>query len=77
MFSILPKTNFIFSVTFILPSANAFNFNKSKIMLFGKELNHTFEGSVFLLMRAPSPIVASPPEKPLNQDYIMNICLSK
>ena len=37
MFSTLPKTSFYFSVTFIL-SANAFNFNQSKILTFGKEL---------------------------------------
>ena len=37
MFSTLPKTNFYFSVTFILLYANAFNLDQSKI-LFGKEL---------------------------------------
>ena len=34
----LPKTNFNFSVTFILLSANAFNLDQSKILLFGEEL---------------------------------------
>ena len=38
MFSTLPYRNFIFSVTFILSSANAFHFGWSKILLFGKEL---------------------------------------
>ena len=40
MFSTLPETNFNFSVTFILLSANAFNLDQSKILLFGKELNN-------------------------------------
>ena len=35
MFSTLSKTNFNFSVTFILLSANAFNLDQSKILLFG------------------------------------------
>ena len=38
MFSILPKTGFNFSVTFILLSANAFNLDQSKDLLFGQEL---------------------------------------
>ena len=38
MFSTNPKTNFNFSVTFILSSADAFNLDQSKILLFGKEL---------------------------------------
>ena len=33
-----PKTNFNFSFTFILLSANALNLDKSKIFSFGKEL---------------------------------------
>ena len=33
--------------------------------------------TVFLLIRAPSLIVAPPPEKPLNHDNIMNYCLLK
>ena len=40
MFSTLPKTNLIFSVTFILSSANAFNLDQSTILSFGKELMH-------------------------------------
>ena len=39
MFSTLPKTNFNFSVTFIVLSANTFNLDQSKILLFGKGLN--------------------------------------
>ena len=39
MFSNLPKTNFDFSVTFILSSASAFNFDQSKNLLIDKELN--------------------------------------
>ena len=39
MFSTLSKTNFKFSVTFILSPANAFNFDQSKILSFGKELS--------------------------------------
>ena len=40
-FSTISKTNFIFSVTFILSSAkfNAFISDQSKNLLFGKELN--------------------------------------
>ena len=38
MFSTLPKTNFNFSVTFILLSASAFNLDQSKNLLYGKEL---------------------------------------
>ena len=33
------KTNFNFSVTFILSSANAFNLDLTKILSFGKELD--------------------------------------
>ena len=40
MFSSLPYTNFNFSVTFILLSANAFNSGWSKILSFGNELIH-------------------------------------
>ena len=36
MFSTLPKTNFKFSVKFILSAANAFNFDQSEILSFGK-----------------------------------------
>ena len=39
MFSTLPNTNFIFSLTFILSSANAFNLDKSKNLRFGKEIS--------------------------------------
>ena len=39
-FSTLPKTNFNFSVTFILSSASVFNLEQSKYLLFGKELNY-------------------------------------
>ena len=38
MFSTLPKTNFNFSLTFILSSANALNLDQSQISSFGKEL---------------------------------------
>ena len=38
MFSTHHKTNFKFSVTFILSSANAFNLDKSKIFSFGNGL---------------------------------------
>ena len=38
MFSILPKTNSKFRVTFDMSSANAFNSDKAKILLFSKEL---------------------------------------
>ena len=33
-----PKINFTFTLAFILSSANAFNFDQSIILLFGKEL---------------------------------------
>ena len=39
MCSTLHKTNFKFSVTFILSSANAFDLDKPKILSFGKELS--------------------------------------
>ena len=39
MFSTLLKTNFNFTVAFILLSANALNLDQSKILSFGKELN--------------------------------------
>ena len=38
MFSTLPKPNFYFSVTFILLSANAFNLDQSKNLLFGNKV---------------------------------------
>ena len=41
MFSTLHKTNFKFSVTFTLSSANAFDSDKPKILLFGNELKST------------------------------------
>ena len=37
MFSTLPKQNNMFSFTFILSSATAFNFDQFKILSFGKE----------------------------------------
>ena len=44
MFSTCPNTNFNFSVTCILSSANAFNLNQSKKLSFDKELRR-FAGS--------------------------------
>ena len=38
MFPTLPKTNFNFSATFDLSSANAFNLDQSKNLSFGNEL---------------------------------------
>ena len=43
MFSTLPNTNFKFSAKSILSSANAFNLNQSKNLLFGKELNNVYK----------------------------------
>ena len=37
MFSILPMTNFNFSVTFIFSSVNTFNSDQSKILSVGKD----------------------------------------
>ena len=37
---LLTKTNFNFSVTFILSSGNPLNLDQSKILSFGKELMH-------------------------------------
>ena len=34
----IPRTNFNFSATFVLSSANTFNLNQSKNLSFGKEL---------------------------------------
>ena len=42
MFSTCPNTNFNFSVTFILLSANAFNLKQSKNLSFGKGLKNLF-----------------------------------
>ena len=39
MFSTLYKTNFNFSITFLLSSFSAFNLDQSKILLFGTELS--------------------------------------
>ena len=36
------KTNFSFSATFDMSSANTLNLNQSKILSFGKELKHSF-----------------------------------
>ena len=40
MFSLLSKTNFNFTVTFILLSSNVFNLDQSKILSFGIELKN-------------------------------------
>ena len=53
MFSTLPKTNFTFSFGFILSSANAFNLDQSKILLFGKELSHILSSTNTLLWYSP------------------------
>ena len=42
MFSTLPKTNFHFSVSFILLFASAFNLDQSKNLSFGKESNDSW-----------------------------------
>ena len=39
MFSTCPETNFSFSVTIILSSANTFDLNQSRKLSFGKELS--------------------------------------
>ena len=41
MFSTFPKTNFSFLAKFDLSSANAFNSEQSRNLLFGKEFKHT------------------------------------
>ena len=38
MFSILSRADLIFSVIFIVSSADAFNFNQSRILSFGYEI---------------------------------------
>ena len=38
IFSVFPKTNFCFSVMFIMSSASAFNLDQSKNLSFSKEL---------------------------------------
>ena len=48
MFSTLSKTNFSFSVTFTLSSANAVNLDQSKILSFGKELMIKIRLSMFI-----------------------------
>ena len=42
MFFAHSKTNFIFSIAINLLSANAFNLEQSKILLFGKELSQIY-----------------------------------
>ena len=54
MFSTLPGTNLNFSVTFSLLSANVSNFNKSKILSFGKEFKR-----VGIVRRGPYALVKS------------------
>ena len=55
MFSPRHKSNFKFSVTFILSSANAFDLDKPKILSFDKELKekkkkkHGFYGKLIFL----------------------------
>ena len=53
MFSTLLKTNFNFWVTFILLSANAFNLDQPKILLFGKALtlDHTIHKLIKILKK--------------------------
>ena len=50
MFSTLHKTNFKFSVTFILLSANAFDLDKPKILSFGNELRRILFNSVLMVV---------------------------
>ena len=50
MFSTLPKTNFNFSVTFILSSANALKLDQSKILLFGKGLKAFADDNVNMMI---------------------------
>ena len=49
MFSTLHKSNFKFSVTFILPSANAFDLDKPKILSFVNETGEIARYEQFLL----------------------------
>ena len=49
MFSALSKTEIIILTTFHLPSANALNLNKSKILSFGKDLIDILIQGIFLL----------------------------
>ena len=52
MFSTLSQTGFAILATFELFSANALNFDKSNILLFGKELNITcFSNYVFEVIK--------------------------
>ena len=46
------KTNYNFSVTVMLSSANAFNFDQSKILSFGKELRLNLHGAAERLSEA-------------------------
>ena len=55
MFSSLPKTNFKFSATFNLPSANAFNLDQSENLSFGKELKVSIEGKGILYQLNKNP----------------------
>ena len=47
MFSICCKTNFNFSITFILPSTNAFNLDQYKNLVFGEVLRITVKHDCF------------------------------
>ena len=62
MFSTHPKTNYNFSVMFILSSENAFNLDQSKKSSFGKELRNRFQ--------IWSKIILSP-------SYVFNFDMSK
>ena len=54
MFSTLPKTNFKFLVIIIVSFANAFNFDQSMILSFGKELNFILSiHQIVCLIRKP------------------------
>ena len=52
MFSTIPKTKFIFSVTLIVMSADILNLDQSKNLSFGKELKKTLPMFTFNLESA-------------------------
>ena len=59
IFSIIFKTNLIFSISFILSSSNAFNLDQSKTLLFGKELKHFINIKPFKDKRAMMALYCS------------------
>ena len=66
------KTNFNFSVTFILSSANAFSLDQSKILSFGKMVKHSFHSKSNSTTNLQSKNCLNPSLNPLPDDKILD-----